>query len=59
MLDIDINILLKTIKIPKNILFLTEKLPQANYCNEKSIEFRELFGKRNSANPDKSFVIKY
>ena len=43
--DIDEGVLLKTIRIPKNILFLTERLPEANYgkgnskneitCNKK------------------------
>ena len=31
--NIDENTLLKTIKIPKNLLFLTNKLPKANYEN--------------------------
>ena len=34
--DIDERVLLKTIRIPKNILFLTERLPEANYGNENS-----------------------
>ena len=33
----DEGVLLKTIRIPKNILFLTERLPGANYDSEKRI----------------------
>ena len=35
--DIDEGVLLKTIRIPKNILFLTERLPGSNYDNAKTI----------------------
>lgn len=31
------NNLLKTIRIPKNLLFLTDRLPQANYNNKKNL----------------------
>ena len=33
--DIDESELLKTIRIPKNILFLTDRLPEANYMERK------------------------
>ena len=34
--EMDEAVLLKTIRIPKNILFLTERLPEANYDNRKN-----------------------
>ena len=39
--DLDTNdeaVLIKTIKMPKNIIFLTEKLPEANYGSNKKYE---------------------
>ena len=48
-LDVDGNVdeseLLKTIRIPKNILFLTDKLPGSNYENDKK---KENFNKKNT-----------
>ena len=46
----DEGVLLKTIRIPKNILFLTERLPGANYDNEKGNSKRE-----NNINIKKTF----
>ena len=48
-LDVDGNVdeseLLKTIRIPKNILFLTDKLPGSNYEKDKK---KENFNKKNT-----------
>ena len=43
--NMDEGVLLRTIRVPKNILFLTDKLPVANYSKEKS-------NKKNNNNVD-------
>ena len=40
--NMDENELLKTIRIPKNILFLTDKLPGANYINDGKKNKKEM-----------------
>ena len=40
--DINLNVnLLQTIKIPKNLLVLSDRLPQANYAKSESINFNK------------------
>jgi NIMA (never in mitosis gene a)-related kinase len=57
----DNNLLLQTIKIPKNLLFLTDRLPQANYeksnvninKNQKIIEKERIESQRGSLEKEK------
>ena len=48
----DEGVLLKTIKIPKNIIFLTEKLPVANY-DDNNNEHNNKYIKNNNKEEDK------
>ena len=48
----DEGVLLKTIKVPKNIIFLTEKLPVANY-DDKNNEHNNKYIKNNNKEEDK------
>ena len=53
--ELDINdeaVLLKTIKVPKNIIFLTEKLPGANY-DDNNNEHNNKYIKNNIKEEDK------
>ena len=53
--ELDINdeaVLLKTIKVPKNIIFLTEKLPGANY-DDNNNEHNNKYNKNNIKEEDK------
>ena len=49
---IDEGVLLKTIKVPKNIIFLTEKLPVANY-DDNNNEHNNKYIKNNNKEEDK------
>jgi len=49
----DEGVLLKTIKVPKNIIFLTEKLPGANYDNNNYKENKKFMKKNNKEKEDK------
>ena len=48
----DEGVLLKTIKVPKNIIFLTEKLPVANY-DDNNNEHNNKYIKNNNKEEDK------
>jgi len=48
--EIEDSNLLQTIRIPKNLLFLTERLPKANYS--KSVKNNQSFPKKNGELPD-------
>lgn len=55
----DSNMLLQTIRIPKNLLFLTDRLPQANY--EKSIPKKKETAQANqisSGNKNRKVVLE-
>ena len=51
-LDFFEGVLLKTIKVPKNIIFLTEKLPVANY-DDNNNEHNNKYIKNNNKEEDK------
>ena len=50
--NMDENELLKTIRIPKNILFLTDKLPGANYINDGKKNKKEMNTSKKNTFPN-------
>ena len=50
----DEGVLLKTIRIPKNILFLTERLPGANYDNNKGNTKEDMNSNKKKTFPNNS-----
>ena len=58
--DMEEGVLLRTIRIPKNILFLSDKLPEANYDNphSKSKDKKEGSVEKNNEKLDNNIINK-